>query len=441
MDVKRYRAPLAAFDHEFKDIVLASDFDRVTAERDALQQLLNARDEEVERLRKELGEAKGEYDRAANKVEELRGIIRGLEQNLLTHSQLSASMRAQLAEAHALLREVLAGLWPSTPIAIKINAALSASAEPSASTGVKDGTYCRICGTKLCVTGVCTIYCPNRDCGVVGVGTKMLGKQELERLKAGLPVFENDAELATPALVECDACPRSSGCVETCMKAPASAEPSAPTPMPAYMEAACDKFDWTPEEALRFYADGKHFDTDNGRTRILCTGAIASHALKGISKEYADLKGSEPSAPIIHPINMKTIMQAYEQVDAKALLHGTSNWCASMATALRGVLQGQPSAPKCETCNGTGMVDDGEITCSEGGIPYENGPVKCVKDCPACMPSAPVEIDELTDDDIIEAMSEHLNAADGGYVVDTAREDVLKAGRALLALAAMEKKT
>ncbi|HCE5959961.1 TPA: hypothetical protein ACWMHB_001522 [Pseudomonas aeruginosa] len=43
----------------------------------------------------------------------------------------------------------------------------------------------------------------------------------------------------------------------------------------------------------------------------------------------------------------------------------------------------QPS-PKCATCNGTGLIDDGEITCSEGGIPYENGPVKCVKDCPAC---------------------------------------------------------
>ncbi|HFQ9136608.1 TPA: hypothetical protein ACHTL7_005182 [Pseudomonas aeruginosa] len=43
----------------------------------------------------------------------------------------------------------------------------------------------------------------------------------------------------------------------------------------------------------------------------------------------------------------------------------------------------QPS-PKCATCGGTGMVDDGEITCSEGGIPYENGPVKCVKDCPDC---------------------------------------------------------
>ncbi|HEJ2419628.1 TPA: hypothetical protein SL248_003407 [Pseudomonas aeruginosa] len=40
--------------------------------------------------------------------------------------------------------------------------------------------------------------------------------------------------------------------------------------------------------------------------------------------------------------------------------------------------------PKCATCGGAGMVDDGEITCSEGGIPYENGPVKCVKDCPSC---------------------------------------------------------
>ncbi|QJP06318.1 hypothetical protein [Pseudomonas multiresinivorans] len=43
----------------------------------------------------------------------------------------------------------------------------------------------------------------------------------------------------------------------------------------------------------------------------------------------------------------------------------------------------QPS-PACSTCNDTGMVDDGEITHSEGGIPYENGPVKCVKDCPTC---------------------------------------------------------
>lgn len=54
---------------------------------------------------------------------------------------------------------------------------------------------------------------------------------------------------------------------------------------------------------------------------------------------------AEPSAPVIHPINMKTLMQAYEQVDHNAMLHGTSNWCAAMATALRGALQGEPSAP------------------------------------------------------------------------------------------------
>lgn len=81
----------------------------------------------------------------------------------------------------------------------------------------------------------------------------------------------------------------------------ASAEPAErDAPLPDYMQAVCDKFDWTPAEALRFYAEGKHFDIDNGRTRILCTGSIASHALKGLSREYAEQKrvGSvvEPAA-------------------------------------------------------------------------------------------------------------------------------------------------
>lgn len=46
-----------------------------------------------------------------------------------------------------------------------------------------------------------------------------------------------------------------------------------------------------------------------------------------------------------------------------------------------------PADPPCKTCNGTGMVDDGEIDCYPNGEPYENGPVKCVKDCPACAAS------------------------------------------------------
>jgi hypothetical protein len=41
-------------------------------------------------------------------------------------------------------------------------------------------------------------------------------------------------------------------------------------------------------------------------------------------------------------------------------------------------------AGQCSKCGGSGVVDDGFLTHSEGGIRYENGPIKCVKDCPSC---------------------------------------------------------
>lgn len=64
----------------------------------------------------------------------------------------------------------------------------------------KGGTFCRVCGTKLCVTGVCTIYCPNRDCGVPGRGTKALTRRQLERLEAGIPAFDTaDGAPSLPA--------------------------------------------------------------------------------------------------------------------------------------------------------------------------------------------------------------------------------------------------
>lgn len=42
------------------------------------------------------------------------------------------------------------------------------------------------------------------------------------------------------------------------------------------------------------------------------------------------------------------------------------------------------SGDSCKSCGGSGLVNDGELTCSSGGEPYENGPIECVKDCPEC---------------------------------------------------------
>lgn len=54
---------------------------------------------------------------------------------------------------------------------------------------------------------------------------------------------------------------------------------------------------------------------------------------------------------------------------------------------------GMPVSGACTTCNGLGIVPDGEIVGLDG-VEFANGPVECVKDCPDCKPSAPVEIDE-----------------------------------------------
>ncbi|WP_223816015.1 hypothetical protein [Pseudomonas chlororaphis] len=65
------------------------------------------------------------------------------------------------------------------------------------------------------------------------------------------------------------------------------------------------------------------------------------------------------------------------------LLGETTSWPSSAWLSLRDLLD----APACKACNGLGHVPDGEITGS-GGVEFENGPVECVKDCPACKPAA-----------------------------------------------------
>lgn len=44
----------------------------------------------------------------------------------------------------------------------------------------------------------------------------------------------------------------------------------------------------------------------------------------------------------------------------------------------------KPAEVKCKTCNGTRIVSDGAMYWSSGGIPFECGPIECVKDCPDC---------------------------------------------------------
>ena len=100
-----------------------------------------------------------------------------------------------------------------------------------------------------------------------------LATRELETLANGSAIERHKAALAE-------------------FRAALAEQPQADAPLPDYMQDVCDKFDWTPEEVLKFYAEGKHFDTAQGRTRILETGAVASYALKNIGGDYADMKGA-----------------------------------------------------------------------------------------------------------------------------------------------------
>jgi len=56
--------------------------------------------------------------------------------------------------------------------------------------------------------------------------------------------------------------------------------------------------------------------------------------------------------------------------------------CGGGARAFPKQEQGEPV--ECKRCGNSGVIDDGEIDCYEDGTPFENCPIKCVKDCPDC---------------------------------------------------------
>lgn len=70
------------------------------------------------------------------------------------------------------------------------------------------------------------------------------------------------------------------------------------TPYAPGIAEQMERTDWTPEQALRWYAEGKHFDTVDGRTRIIDTGSVASNALKHASLDYLETKGDAALAEV-----------------------------------------------------------------------------------------------------------------------------------------------
>ncbi|MBP5055327.1 hypothetical protein [Pseudomonas chlororaphis] len=69
-------------------------------------------------------------------------------------------------------------------------------------------------------------------------------------------------------------------------------------------------------------------------------------------------------------------------------LNGLDGLNVTTRTTPREELRALLDAPACKTCNGTRLVSDGAMHCSAGGIPFENGPIDCVKDCPDCTQAA-----------------------------------------------------
>lgn len=98
---------------------------------------------------------------------------------------------------------------------------------------------------------------------------------------------------------------------------------------------------------------------------------------------------------------------------------------------------GLPMSGTCTTCNGIGTVPDGEIAGLDG-VEFENGPIECIKDCPDCKPSAPVERDERAEFEahyLIDHVFERADfEMDGDRYVWQATQDRWEAWQARAAL-------
>ena len=121
-------------------------------------------------------------------------------------------------------------------------------------------------------------------------------------------------------------------------------------PISAEIAAGMERTDWTPAEALQFYADGKHFDTPNGLTRILDNGAIASNALKHLSLERLELKGDVELTELqARCAELEQKRRDYINTYAANILALTASWEAKLTAANQQIASYKLLLDECES--------------------------------------------------------------------------------------------
>ena len=105
------------------------------------------------------------------------------------------------------------------------------------------------------------------------------------------------------------------------------------TPVPHEIVAQIERTDWTPEQALQFYADQRNFDIVEGRVRIIDNGAVASNALKHLTLDRLELKGDAELSELRQQLaaaqaREQQYREALENCRLLAARHRKEEWAA-----------------------------------------------------------------------------------------------------------------
>lgn len=181
--------------------------------------------------------------------------------------------------------------------------------------------------------------------------------------------------------------------------------------------------------ALRFYADREHYHFESGNwdtvsgepLNILWCGEEPDFIEDGTVARNALSASAEPSAPkctYCGDTGQIMVGRSGDTNDGNAPIMEPCEDCDGSGSSggqmhSNGMDEPEYEPFKCETCDGFGSVPDGEIT-GAGGVEFESGPIQCVKDCPDCKPSAPVDRDERA---LIELALSEYGKATGKHVL------------------------